>query len=243
LVKTVRFRRPKYVGDPINTVRIFNDKEVDEIVVLDIDASRRGTGPEFGRIAEIGSQCFMPLCYGGGVRDVQDAERILGGGAEKVAINTAAVTRPGLIAKLASAFGSQSVVVSIDVRLRRWGRGYEVIVRSGRKRTGRDPVSHAKEAEQQGAGEVLLTAIDRDGTMSGYDLELVARVARSVRIPVIACGGAGSLTDLRSAIEEGGASGVAAGSIFVFHGPRRAVLISYPARDELERLMQTGEGT
>jgi cyclase len=237
LVKTVGFRKPRYVGDPINTVRIFNEKEVDEIIILDIEASRRRTGPEYDRIVEIGSQCFMPLCYGGGIRTVEDARRILGGGAEKVAINTAAVERPGLVAELANSFGSQSVVVSIDARPRRLGRGYEVVVRSGKVRTGRDAASFAREVEQLGAGEVLLTAIERDGAMSGYDLNLTAEVAGAVRIPVIACGGAGGLADLRSAITEGGASAVAAGSIFVFHGPRRAVLISYPTREQIERLL------
>ncbi len=236
LVKTVKFRSPKYVGDPINAVRIFNDKEVDELALLDISATRNGTEPQFTRIADIASECFMPLAYGGGVRSLHQVERLLKLGLEKIVVNSVAFSNPDLVRQAAKAFGSQSILVSMDVKRGLLGRCL-VYVNGGAVNTGLDPVSYARRAEDLGAGELFVTSIDRDGTMMGYDLELVSRVANCVQIPVIACGGAGSLSDLVAVIKEGGASAASAGSLFVFHGKYRAVLISYPTPCELDGVL------
>jgi cyclase len=236
LVKTVRFKNPRYVGDPVNAVRIFNDKEVDELVFLDISATVEGRRPPIAMIADIATECFMPLAYGGGIRSMEDAQELFSLGVEKVIINSAAVDDPQLITRVAERFGSQSVVVSIDARRSLLGR-YEVLTHGGRKGTGLDPFRHAAAMEQRGAGELLLNSIDRDGTMSGYDLDLIGRVSAAVSIPVVACGGAGDVQDLAHAIAHG-ASGAAAGSMFVFHGRHRAVLISYPDRQQLEAVLQ-----
>jgi cyclase len=232
LVKTVKFKNPVYIGDPTNAVRIFNDKEVDELVFLDITASREDRGPQFELLARMTSECFMPLCYGGGIRTIGEMRKLFALGIEKVAINTAAVERPAFVREAAEQFGSSSIVVSIDVKRRMLGR-YEVVAMGAQRRTGAEPATWAADMEREGAGEILLTSVDRDGTMTGYDLELTRAVTSAVGIPVIACGGAGSLTDLGKAISEGGASAVAAGSLFVFHGPHRAVLITYPSQAEL----------
>jgi cyclase len=231
LVKTRGFKAPVYVGDPINTVRIFNDKGVDELVLLDISATPEGRGPLFDLLSAIASEAFMPLAYGGGIRIVDDARKILTLGFEKVVINTAALESPHFIRELSELTGSQSVVVSIDVRRKLLGR-YEVYGSGGRKATGLDPVRHATAMQKMGAGEILLNSIDCDGKMEGYDLELIRNVATAVDIPVIACGGAGSLADLSAALQSG-ADAVSAGSLFVFHGRHRAVLISYPTNVKL----------
>lgn len=240
LVKTVEFRRPTYVGDPINAIRVFNDKGADELVLLDISATREGRGPDFELVEKVASECFMPLCYGGGVTSVEQMRRLLGLGVEKVAINTSAVEQPQLVCDAAAEFGSQAVVVSIDVKRRRRG-GAEVVTHSAGKRTGLDPVRFAQEAERLGAGELFLTSVDRDGTMRGYDLDLIRQVTESVGVPVVACGGAASGRDLLAAIEDGGASGAAAGSMFVFTGRHRAVLISYLTADDLRNEVRAGE--
>jgi len=232
LVKTVKFRDPKYVGDPINAIKIFNEKEVDELTLLDITASSEGRGPSFKVIEEVASECFMPLAYGGGIRTLEDIKKIVSMGVEKVVLNNAAISNPGLIAEAAREIGSQSVVASIDVRRKLFG-GYEVMGDRGRVKTGRDPLSFARTLAGLGVGEILLNAIDRDGTQEGYDTELIRLVAAGVSVPVVAVGGAGSLQNLADAIKIGGAAAAAAGSLFVFHGPHRAVLISYPSYDEL----------
>jgi cyclase len=236
LVKTVRFRNPRYLGDPINIIKIFNAKEIHELFVLDITATvdRRPPGLDF--LADLATECFMPLAYGGGLRDLETVRTILGLGVEKVVINTHAVERPAFVAEAAALAGSSSVVVSIDVKRSLLGR-YEVMTRSGRESTGLDPVAHAKHMEELGAGEILLTSIDRDGTMKGYDVELISLVARAVSIPVVACGGAGSVADFGAAVRQGGASAVAAGSLFVFQGRHRAVLITYPTRRALQEVL------
>jgi cyclase len=235
LVKTTRFRDPIYVGDPVNTVRIFNEKEVDELVLLDIGATVENRKPSLDMIERIASEAFMPVAYGGGIRSIDDARAVLACGVEKVVINTAAVEEPRNVREIADAYGSSSVVVCIDVRRKLLGR-LEVMVRAGRTGTGLDPVAFARTAEGLGAGEILVNSIERDGTMQGYDLELVRRVARAVSVPVIACGGAGSLQDFSGALHEAGASAVAAGSFFVFHGRHRAVLVSYPTPEQLASL-------
>jgi cyclase len=233
LVKTIKFKDPVYLGDPINVVKIFNDKEVDELIFLDITATLEGRQPPFEYLAEIASECFMPLGYGGGVHSLEDVRKLLNLGLEKVSINSYAVENRSFIREAADVFGSQSIVVSIDVKKDFFGKE-QVYTHSGKKATGLDPVRFAVEMAEMGAGELLLNSIDRDGTMKGYDLELIKRVSRAVDIPVVACGGAGSVRDLAAAVKEGGASAAAAGSLFVFQGRHRAVLISYPSAQELQ---------
>lgn len=232
LVKTQRFKDPKYVGDPINAIRIFNDKEVDELLLLDITASRENKGPAFDTIRDIASECFMPVAYGGGIRSLDDIRRILKAGIEKVVLNTAAIENPALVRQAADEFGSQAVVVSIDARRKLLGR-YEVFARGGAKATGLNPVEQAQKMAEAGAGEIFLMAIDRDGTMEGYDLDLIGKVAAKVSVPVIAAGGAGKVEHFTEAVRHG-ADAVAAGAMFVFHGPHRAVLITYPAAQQLQ---------
>lgn len=232
LEKTVRFDDPVYIGSPINAARVFNSRNVDELILLDIAATEQGRGPNLEVVEEITEEAFMPVTVGGGVRDLDTVHQLLHAGADRVAINTAAVEQPALITSAADHFGRQCVVVSIDVRRHGDGR-CEVFTRRGRQGTGLDPVSHARRMEELGAGEILLCSIDRDGTMSGYDLELIRTVSDAVTIPVIACGGAGSVRDLAAAAESGHASAVAAGAFFLFFGPRRTVLITYPTDEEL----------
>jgi len=233
-VKTVQFKNPVYLGDPINIVRLFNDKEADELIVLDITAARERRPPPFDFLANLTSECFMPLCYGGGIRTVDDIRTLLSIGIEKVSINTAAVDDPGLVNRAADTFGAQAIVASIDVKGGWFGKS-SVYTNGGRKNTGLDPVSVATEMEKRGAGEILLTSVDRDGMMVGYDLALISRVSSAVSIPVVAAGGAGKHEHLTEAISVG-ASAVAAGSMFVYHGPHRAVLINYPSSAELRRI-------
>lgn len=227
LVKTKRFKDPVYLGDPVNVIKIFNDKEVDELVLLDITATREQRRPAFDYLERIAGECFMPLCYGGGVRTVEDMRRLFALGIEKVSVNTRAVEDPSFIRAASEEFGRQSVIVSIDVK-KSLLRGREVRTHGGTRRGRWKPLDFAREAEDQGAGELLLTSIDHDGTMSGYNLELVREVAGAVSVPVIACGGAGSVSDLDLVVREGGAAAAGAGSMFVFQGPHRGVLISYP---------------
>lgn len=235
LVKSVQFRDHKYVGDVLNAVRIFNEKEVDEILLLDIDATRQSKPPNLNLISEVASECFMPLAYGGGIRSLADMKGIFKLGVEKIVVNTVAADSPELITAAAEHFGSQSIVVSVDVRKRLFG-GYEVVTNSGERRTGLDPVRYCQKMASLGSGELFLNSVDCDGTMTGYDLELIKRVAAAVNVPVIACGGAGKLSDFRLALQAGAAS-VAAGSMFVFHGRHRAVLISYPSAQEFKDLL------
>lgn len=236
LVKTIKFQKPTYVGDPINAVRIFNDKEVDELVFLDITATIENHPPQFDLIQDIATECFMPFGYGGGIHDIETAQRLLKMGSEKVVFNSAAVNL-NLIEDAAEIFGSQSVVISIDVRRQRSGK-YLVYTHSGTRNTKKTPVEFAKDVEAAGAGEIFLNSIDRDGTMEGYDLELLHSVTEIVNIPVISAGGAGNLQHFQDAVEQGGASAVAAGSMFVFHGPHRAVLINYPTQEELKKYLR-----
>ena len=236
LVKTVKFRNPTYVGDPINAVKIFNDKEVDELLLLDIGASRDRRGPAFDAIREIAGECFMPVGYGGGISSVEQMRQVLMAGVEKVVVNSLALRYPLLVAAGVREFGSSSVMVSIDVKRRMWGR-YEVYGDGGTRGTGLAPVEYARRMADLGVGEILLNSIDRDGTFQGFDLGLIRRIADAVDIPVIACGGAGSIEHFREAIVDGHASAVSAASMFVFHGRHRAVLISYPAPDELRRVL------
>jgi cyclase len=232
LVKSVRFKNHKYVGDPINAVKIFNEKEIDEIVILDIDATREKRPPDMRRIKEIAGEAFIPLAYGGGITTLDEISELFYTGVEKIIVNNSAVQKPQLITDAAKLVGSQSIVVSIDVKKNLFGK-YKVYTRNGNDNTGEDPVEFAKKMQDLGAGELFLHAIDRDGTYSGYDLEIIKKVSQAVSIPVIACGGAGAIDDFRQAAEQG-ASAVAAGSFFVFQRPHNAVLISYPSQNELK---------
>jgi cyclase len=236
LVKTVKFKDPRYLGDPINIVRIFNDKEVDELIFLDITATNEARRPPFELLGKITSECFMPLGYGGGIHSMDDIKTLLGLGIEKVIMNTQAVENPAFITEVAEYAGSQAVVVSMDVKKGFLGK-YEVVTHSGKVGTGLDPIQHALEMEKRGAGELFVNSIERDGTMQGYDLDLIRRVADAVQVPVIACGGAGNTRHLAEAIRQGGASAAAAGSMFVFQGPLRGVLISYPSQEELRQAL------
>lgn len=238
LVKTTCFSDPRYVGDPINAVRIFNEKEVDELILLDIDASRCIRGPDYAKVRDIVSEAFMPVAYGGGVTSVEQAQRLVSLGVEKVIVNTGALQDVGCIREIANRLGSSSTVIAVDVKKGSPGR-YFVYVSATGKTTDQDPLKHLESAVAAGAGEVFFNDVDRDGTGQGYDLELVRRIADSVEVPVIACGGAGSLQHFSDAVAAG-ASAVAAGSMFVFIGKHRAVMINYPKRDILEGIMKNG---
>lgn len=237
LVKTVKFDKPKYLGDPINIVKIFNDKEVDELIFLDITSSKENRGPNYNVISDIASECFMPLSYGGGIKSIDEILKLLKIGVEKISLNSATVDNPELVREAASLFGSSAIIVSIDVKKNLFGK-HEVYTCGGSYNTKIDPVTHAKNMQNLGAGEILINSIDRDGMMNGYDIKLIEMVSTAVDIPVIACGGAGKLEHFRDAIETGKASAVAAGSMFVYQGPHRAVLISYPSQSELKAYLQ-----
>jgi cyclase len=231
LVKTVNFDKPKYVGDPINAVKIFNDKEVHELIFLDISASVEKRTPYFEYISIIASECFMPFGYGGGIRTLEEMHAIFNLGVEKIILNSVAIESPSIIRDASELFGSQSIVISIDVKRNFFGR-YETYIHSGKTRTTWDPVKWAQETERLGAGEIIINSIDRDGTMKGYDISLIKNISTAVKIPVVACGGAGIINDFSTAINEGKASAVAAGSLFVYYGKHRAVLINFPNDDE-----------
>lgn len=234
LVKTIKFGKPKYVGDPINAVRIFNEKEVDELMVLDIDATSQGRGPDFAAVEELASECFMPLCYGGGIRTAADAFTLFSLGVEKVAIQSAVLRDPAIITEIARRAGEQAVVVSIDVK-RDWLRRPRLYGHAGIKLRSLDWKNAMREAIAAGAGEVLLNAVDRDGTLAGPDLGLIREASMIADVPLIAVGGISSLADIKAATDAG-ASAVAAGAYFVFQGPHRAVLITYPRYEELRAL-------
>jgi len=238
LVKTRKFADGKYVGDPINAVKIFNEKESDELIVLDIDATVRGTEPDFKLIGRLAVECRMPLCYGGGVKTAEHAKRIVALGVEKVAISSAAVENPRLIGEMAQEVGSQSVVVVLDVKKRMLRGGYEVYTHNGRRGAGRSPVQVAIEAERRGAGEIVLNSIDNDGMMEGYDLALASQIRGVTRLPMTVLGGAGSLAHLGELIRTCGVVGAGAGSLFVFKGAYRAVLINYPSEMQKEELFR-----
>jgi cyclase len=237
LVKTLNFKSLKYVGDPINAVRIFNEKEVDELAIFDIDATVHRMEPDYSLIEKLANQSRMPLCYGGGVKTIEQAQKIFGLGIEKIALSSAAIQHPDLVTKIADRVGSQSVIVVLDVKKKLFG-GYELYTHNGRKSTGIDPVIFAKELEQAGVGEIIINSIDKDGTMQGYDFALLDKITEVVNIPLTALGGAGSLDDIQKVIEKYGVIGVAAGSLFVFQGPYKAVLINYPNQIQKNNLFK-----
>ena len=236
LVKTVKFRKPAYVGDPVNAIKIYNEKEVDELIVVDISATVEGRTPNFELLSEIANECFMPLCYGGGGRDLDSIRKIFSMGIEKVAVNSYAAENPSFVEEAAERFGSQSIVLSMDCK-RVFRRKYYVHTHGGRKATKLAPVSLARQMEDMGAGEILLNSIDRDGTWKGYDIGLIRMVTDAVSIPVIACGGAGRVEHFGRAVKEGGASAVAAGSMVVYQGKGRGVLVGFPTRNELANVL------
>lgn len=237
LVKTVRFDKFTYVGDPCNTVRIFNELEVDELLFLDITATREGRSPNLKVLADIANECFMPLGYGGGIRSLDHAKAIFDIGFEKVAINSCTVENPAVLTEIARQYGSQAVIASIDVKTGYWGKPTVRTV-AGKRATNLDPVEWAKEVESRGAGEILLTSIDREGTWEGYDLELIKRVTDSVSIPVIAHGGAGCVDDIGRVVKQAGASAVALGSIVVFQKMGMGVLVNFPDQKRLEDVLR-----
>ena len=235
LVKTVKFKEPRYIGDPINAVRIFNAKETDELIFLDINATKEKRKISLELLAKIADEAYMPFSAGGGINSLDDIKNLINIGVEKVVINSFAIENPTFIKSAADTFGSSTIIISIDVKKKMFG-GYEVYSHGGSKSTGSDPVKFAVICAEQGAGEIIITSIDRDGMMEGYDIDLIKNVSSAVDIPVIASGGAGKLADLTLAYYKGNASAVSAGSMFVYHGPRRAVLINYPSNEELVKL-------
>lgn len=233
LVKTIKFKNMRYIGDPINTVRIFNEQEVDELIFLDITATRDKREIDFPLIKEIATECFMPFAYGGGIKTVDDVKQLFSIGVEKVVLNSITFTQPQLITEIAKLYGSQSIVISIDVK-KNWLNRY-IIHKNGKME--HDPLMHAYNMVQAGAGEVLVTSVNQDGTMQGYDLNITKLIAEKVNVPVIACGGAGKLSDLKKAIDAG-ASAVALGSMVIYQGKNRAVLTSFPSQDELTQVLE-----
>lgn len=238
LVKTINFKKPKYVGDPINAVRIFNEKEVDELIVLDIDATVENTGPDYKTIEHLAAECRMPFCYGGGIKTVEQAENIIGLGVEKVAISSGAIENPKLITLIAERIGNQSIVVVLDIKKNRSGDKYEVRTHNGSKNTGKDPSELAFQMQKLGAGEIVINSIDNDGKMKGYDLAIIDKIRKSTSVQLTILGGAGSLHDIGQVIDNYGVIGAAAGSLFVFKGIYRAVLINYPNRAEKDALIE-----
>jgi cyclase len=229
LYKTVRFGKDNYVGDPINTVKIFNEKEADELVLLDYHASLDKRGPDFSKIAEIAGEAFMPMAFGGGITHLDQARKVFDGGFEKVVLNSVLFDNLSIVEETGNIYGAQSVVASIDVKKNLFGK-HKVYSVSGTRKTDLDPVEWAKTLESAGAGEIFLNSVDRDGTWEGYDIPLIRAVSAAVKIPVIACGGAGSMADFEKAVREGGASAVAAGSMFVYQRKGMGVLINFPAQ-------------
>lgn len=240
LVKTQGFMHPKYVGDPINAVRIFNEKESDELIVLDIDATVNGAPPDFTLITKLAAECRMPLCYGGGVTTAKQAAQIVGMGVEKVAVSAAAIAKPSLLTEMAVAVGRQSVVAVVDVRKRTglFSSGYDVCTHNGKVKHNLQPLALAKSLQDAGAGEIVINSIDRDGQMQGYDLELACQLKESLEVPVTVLGGAGTLDHVQDLVRQLGVVGAAAGSMFVFKGKYRAVLINYPTPDQKRDLFK-----
>ena len=243
LVKTQGFKDAKYVGDPINAVRIFNEKEADELIVLDIDATVKNVEPDYGMLAKLAAECRMPLCYGGGVTTAEQAARIVDMGVEKVAVSAAAIANPSLLTEMAAAVGRQSVVAVLDVRKRTglFAKGYEVCTHNGKTTHKLDPVVLAKQLQEAGAGEIVVNSVDRDGQMQGYDLELAMQFKQALKVPVTFLGGAGSLDHLSELVSHLGVVGAAVGSLFLFKGKYRAVLINYPTPAQKRLLYQEAQ--
>jgi len=239
LVKTIKFSNPRYIGDPINTVRIFNEKEVDELLIFDIDAAVKNRPPRVGILEEIVGEAFMPIGYGGGVTSLAQMYQLFRAGVEKISLSSAALKNPTLIKEASKEFGSQAVVVTLDLKKKsRFRQGYTLTIRNASQQIPGDPIEVARQMADLGAGELLLNFVDRDGTMQGYDLAYIHDMTEHLQIPVIALGGAGSLQDISDVIKQTGVSAAAVGSLFVYHGKRNAVLINYPSQDELAALLE-----
>ena len=236
LVKTVEFSSPKYVGDPLNAVKIFNEKSVDELIVLDISATTENREPDYKMIANIAMECRMPLCYGGGIKTVEQALEIFKLGIEKVAISSSAVFNPNIIREIANIVGKQSVVTVIDVKKKKFSGKYDMYTHNGKNKSVLPPIEFVKQAEQFGCGEIVINSIDKDGLMSGYDTKIINEIRGAISIPITVLGGAGKLDDFGAIIKEHGVIGVAAGSLFVFKGKYKAVLINYPSKIQKENL-------
>jgi cyclase len=236
----VNFKNPKYVGDPINAVKIFNEKAVDELAIFDIDATVLGKEPNYSLIERLASQSMMPLCYGGGVKTVQQAQRIFSLGIEKIALSSAILQNPKLITEISDRVGAQSVIVVLDVKKKLLG-GYEIYTHNGKKGTGINPFKFVEEAQKLGAGEIVINSIDKDGVMKGYDMDLIAKIREKITLPMTVLGGAGSLQDIEKVIDVHGVIGVAAGSLFVFKGPYKAVLINYPTQIEKNKIFKINQ--
>ena len=235
LVKSVKFKNYKYVGDPINAVRIFNEKEVDELAIFDIDATVLGNEPDYILIEKLANQSRMPICYGGGVKTVEQAQKIFNLGVEKVALSSSVIHNPSLISEIAERVGNQSVIVVLDVKKKIFG-GYEIYTHNGKKSTGIDPIEFAVKAQELGAGEIIINSIDNDGMMKGFDMNIIQKIRQVTKVPLTVLGGAGSLDDIKKVISKYGIIGVAAGSLFVFKGIYRAVLINYPSKSDKNKL-------
>ena len=236
LYKTVKFKNPNYIGDPINAIKIFNEKEVDELIFLDITASSEKREPDFKMISDIASECFMPLCYGGGVKTIDQIRKIFEIGVEKISLNTSAIDTPQLVTDAAKLFGSQAVIVSVDIKMNFWGKS-EVVKNRATKSIGEHPVVFVKRMEDAGAGELLITSVDREGTWQGYDVELIEAITSSVTIPVIANGGAGNLFHIEEVVKKSKASAVALGSMAVYQKKGFGVLINFPKREDIEKAL------
>jgi len=236
LVKTVNFKKPAYIGDPVNTARIFNELEVDELVLLDISATNNNRKPDFKILAELANECFMPLAYGGGINNFEDAKKIFKIGIEKIIINSVTFTNPSLITQLSEHFGNQAIVVSIDVKKNMFGK-YQVYSNSGTKKQKVDPVAWAQKLEQLGTGEILLTAIHQEGTWNGFDIDLLEKVSNAVNIPVIANGGAASINNIVKAVKQGCASAVCLGSMVVYQNKGMGVLVNFPNKTDLDNAL------
>jgi len=240
LVKTVKFKDPKYIGDPINAVKIFNEKEVDELIVLDIDVTVEKREPDYQMIENLATECRMPLCYGGGIKTVEQAKLILGLGVEKIALSSAVIEQPELVSKIAEQVGNQSVVVVLDVKKKMLGNRYEIWCDNGRRKTEKCPIKFVESLEQLGVGEIVINSINNDGMMKGYDFNIIDKIREKNSIPITALGGAGTLEHIGELIEKYNIIGAAAGSLFVFKGKYRAVLISYPSQSDKEIIIRPG---
>jgi imidazole glycerol-phosphate synthase subunit HisF len=237
LVKTVRFKNPRYIGDPINAVRILNDLKADELLFLDILATKENRTISVGFVKDVGEEANMPFSVGGGIRTLEDIRKIIEAGAEKVILNTIAGENPDFVTEASDSFGSSTITVCIDVKKDFWGHE-KVWINAGIKSINPDPVTYAKQMEDNGAGEIIIQSIDRDGTMTGYDISIIKKIADAVSIPVVSLGGAGKWEDLIKLNSFVSLNGLAAGSLFVYHGDRHAILVNYPKRQEIQQLFK-----
>lgn len=232
LVKSKAFKDYRYIGDPINAVKIFNDLKADELVFLDICATKENRTVSLEFVKNVGEEANMPFAVGGGIKSLEDIRKVIGAGAEKVVINSAAVENPDFILRASETYGSSTIVVCMDVKKNIFG-DYKVWIKNGSKSTRYAPVDFAKLMEEKGVGEIIAQSIEQDGMMNGYDINLIKKISEAVSIPVISLGGAGNLKHMKQSYIEGYASGLAAGSMFVYHGPQNGVLINYPEKSEI----------